>query len=168
MSFLARTPFRRLAAPLGGQLRTAGPRCSTRTFAAEAQAPTKGVNWAAYAAGAAVLASGSYYYTQASSPTGPRVIHANEIAEHKNIERGLWIVIGSVIYDITEYLHEHPIGPKALFHHAGEDITAVFNKLHKPDSLERLLTEGKVKKVGVVDPAAPPPEPAPWSPPKKV
>lgn len=159
MASLARVCLRRLPRA----------RVATRAFATEASpAPAKGgVHWSVYAGGAAVLATGAYYFSLPSIPIGPRVISASEIARHKVVDNRLWIAIAGGVYDITDYLNEHPIGPKALLHHAGEDISVVFKKLHKPDSLEKLVTGGKVTKVGVVDPASPPPEPAPWSPPKR-
>lgn len=45
-----------------------------------------------------------------------------------------------------------PIGPDPILHHAGEDITAVFNKIHKPTTLALLKLSGKVRAVGVADP----------------
>lgn len=143
--------------------------------------PTAGIHWSIYAGGLAALVLGGYYLSSedrhgaslgggVAAPgvtlVGPkrRVVKADEIAKHKTVEKGLWVAIDGRVVDVSRYLEEnqHPIGPKPILAHAGQDITVVFNKLHKPGTLDNVLKGDLVTEVGVVDPAFPPPEPAPW------
>merc|ERR1719446_1392598 len=49
-------------------------------------------------------------------------IDMNELAKH-NTEEDLWVSIHGVVYDFTEFAHEHPAGFKSIFDLAGTDGT---------------------------------------------
>lgn len=48
-----------------------------------------------------------------------------EIRKHSS-EKSCWIVIKGKVYDITEYLPEHPGGPQWITDWAGKDATDAF------------------------------------------
>jgi cytochrome b involved in lipid metabolism len=50
-----------------------------------------------------------------------RYFCANEIARH-NAESSAWIVAGEEIYDVTEYMHQHPAGKEPILRRAGGAI----------------------------------------------
>jgi cytochrome b involved in lipid metabolism len=53
-----------------------------------------------------------------------------EVAEH-NTEEDLWIIIDAKVYDVTDYLEEHP-GGEAIMRNAGGDSTQGFKGDHHP------------------------------------
>ena len=46
----------------------------------------------------------------------------DEVKKH-NKKDDLWIVVKGVVFDLTNWLDEHPGGPQALFSHMGKDAT---------------------------------------------
>ncbi|KAF3760725.1 cytochrome b5 [Cryphonectria parasitica EP155] len=74
-----------------------------------------------------------------------------EVAQHKDESNGLWIIVDTGVYDITNFLDEHPGGPKILKRMAGKDSTKQFWKYHNAKVLEKY---GPKLKVGEVKEAA--------------
>lgn len=52
-------------------------------------------------------------------------------------------------YDVTEFLPEHPGGPKIILKYAGKDGTEEYDPIHPPDTLDKFLD--KSKHLGEVD-----------------
>lgn len=46
----------------------------------------------------------------------------NEICQHNN-KNDCWIIINNYVYDVTEFLSEHPDGIKSILLFAGKDAT---------------------------------------------
>lgn len=55
------------------------------------------------------------------------------------------------VYDVTEFLSEHPGGSSILLKHAGRDATAAYEVAHGPEMIEEGLPVSK--KMGPVDPS---------------
>lgn len=51
-----------------------------------------------------------------------------ELALHKSAEK-CWIVIKGKVYDVTDYLEEHPGGVNKIMEWAGADATKAFNEV---------------------------------------
>ena len=69
-----------------------------------------------------------------------------EVAFHNN-ENDAWIIINDDVYDITDFLEEHPGGKMILISILGEDATEFFEELHN----SRILKEyGDKYKIGTV------------------
>ena len=67
----------------------------------------------------------------------------DEVSEH-NSKNDCWIIINNDVYDITEFLSEHPGGVSILLTVAGTDATDFFNELHRPDILEEYANNYKI------------------------
>ncbi|OAL00712.1 hypothetical protein IQ06DRAFT_275567 [Phaeosphaeriaceae sp. SRC1lsM3a] len=80
--------------------------------------------------------------TQAVKLTG------EEVAKH-NSRESCWVIIHGRAYDITEFLPEHPGGPKIILKYAGKDATEEYEPIHPPDTLDKYLD--KSKHLGEVD-----------------
>jgi L-lactate dehydrogenase (cytochrome) len=71
-----------------------------------------------------------------------------EVAEHSSAE-SCWVIVHGKAYDVTEFLPEHPGGPKIILKYAGKDATEEYDPIHPPDTLEKYLP--KDKHLGPVD-----------------
>ncbi|RPA93744.1 cytochrome b5 [Choiromyces venosus 120613-1] len=60
-----------------------------------------------------------------------------EVAMHKDAEKGLYIVIDDGVYDITNFVDEHPGGAKILKRVAGKDASKQFWKYHNEGVLKK-------------------------------
>ena len=48
-----------------------------------------------------------------------------------------WIVIDEVVYDVTQFAHEHPGGQAVILQQAGGDATDTFDAVHSREILEK-------------------------------
>ncbi|KAH8172716.1 FMN-dependent dehydrogenase domain-containing protein [Sarocladium implicatum] len=71
-----------------------------------------------------------------------------EVAEHSSAE-SCWVIVHGKAYDVTEFLPEHPGGPKIILKYAGKDATEEYEPIHPPDTLDKYLP--KDKHLGPVD-----------------
>ncbi|CAJ1958810.1 unnamed protein product [Cylindrotheca closterium] len=58
-----------------------------------------------------------------------------ELAKH-NTEEDLWVAIDGVVYDFTEFAHEHPAGFASIYDLAGKDGSEAFAAVHNAGLLE--------------------------------
>ncbi|KAK3048076.1 hypothetical protein LTR09_010592 [Extremus antarcticus] len=75
-------------------------------------------------------------------------LSGEEIAKHDSRE-SCWVIIHGKAYDVTEFLPEHPGGPKIILKYAGKDATEEYAPIHPPDTLDKYLD--KNKHLGEVD-----------------
>jgi L-lactate dehydrogenase (cytochrome) len=80
--------------------------------------------------------------TQAVKLTG------EEVAKHNNAD-SCWVIVHGRAYDVTEFLPEHPGGPKIILKYAGKDASEEYDPIHPPDTLDKFLD--KSKHLGEVD-----------------
>ncbi|OCH96537.1 hypothetical protein OBBRIDRAFT_765365 [Obba rivulosa] len=74
-----------------------------------------------------------------------------EIAKH-HTRSSCWVVIKNKVYDVTEFLPEHPGGAQIILKYGGRDATAAYEPIHPPDALDKNLSSDK--HLGDVDAAA--------------
>jgi len=61
-----------------------------------------------------------------------------EVAKH-NKESDCWVVLAGMVYDVTEFLPDHPGGKRAITLYAGKDATEEFDMLHDRNVLTKYL-----------------------------
>jgi len=64
-------------------------------------------------------------------------ISAKDVATHKTVEDGLWIIIDGEVYDVTKFVDEHPGGAKILKRMGGKDASKQFWKYHGDSVLKK-------------------------------
>jgi len=77
------------------------------------------------------------------------LISGAAIAEH-NSRESCWIIVHANVYDVTEFLDEHPGGSKIILKYAGKDATAEYEPIHPPNAITDNLPPEK--HLGKVDP----------------
>lgn len=85
-----------------------------------------------------------------------RAISKEEVAKH-NTEKDCWIIVDGKVFDVTNFLAEHPGGKKVLLRVGGTDASAQFKQFHKPSVLVQYspkLQIGYVADTGAAAPAA--------------
>ncbi|RYP85611.1 hypothetical protein DL769_000952 [Monosporascus sp. CRB-8-3] len=63
---------------------------------------------------------------------------AKEVAEHKDEKNGgVWIIVDNGVYDVTNFLDEHPGGAKILKRMGGKNASKQFWKYHGDGVLKK-------------------------------
>ncbi|KAJ7103392.1 FMN-dependent dehydrogenase-domain-containing protein [Mycena belliarum] len=65
-----------------------------------------------------------------------------EVAKH-NSQGSCWVIIKNNVYDVTDFLQEHPGGAKIILKYAGRDATSAYEPIHPPDALAKNLPPSK-------------------------
>merc|ERR1712046_548243 len=74
----------------------------------------------------------------------------SELSKH-NKGNDCWVVVDGNVYDVTEFLSEHPGGKRVIMTHAGKDCTDQFHAMHAPSILPK---HGPNMQIGVLAPSA--------------
>ncbi|KAK7465686.1 hypothetical protein VKT23_005658 [Stygiomarasmius scandens] len=65
-----------------------------------------------------------------------------EVAKH-NTASSCWVIIKNQVYDVSEFLSEHPGGTSIILKYAGRDATLAYEPIHPKDALEKNLPSSK-------------------------
>ncbi|KAG7091170.1 hypothetical protein E1B28_010222 [Marasmius oreades] len=65
-----------------------------------------------------------------------------DVAVHNNRD-SCWVIINQQVYDVTEFLPEHPGGFSIILKYAGRDATRAYVPIHPKDALEKHLPKSK-------------------------
>ncbi|KAG0163237.1 hypothetical protein DFQ28_000261 [Apophysomyces sp. BC1034] len=68
-----------------------------------------------------------------------RTISLEEVAKHNTKSYDLWLIIHGKVYDLTEFVSQHPGGPNVILKYAGKDATDAYDDIHPPDMVDRYL-----------------------------
>ncbi|GLB36281.1 putative cytochrome b5 family protein [Lyophyllum shimeji] len=66
----------------------------------------------------------------------------DEVAKHNSAD-SCWVIIKNKVYDVTEFLNEHPGGSGIILKYAGRDATRAYEPIHPPDALDKNLPRSK-------------------------
>ncbi|XP_011182432.2 cytochrome b5 [Zeugodacus cucurbitae] len=71
-----------------------------------------------------------------------------EVAQNNGRDgKPVWIIIKDSVYDMTEFIKEHPGGEESILEYAGRDATKAFNEVgHSTDAIKEM----KSYKIGVI------------------
>ena len=53
----------------------------------------------------------------------------DEISQH-NTKTDCWVVVDGVVYDMTDFLDDHPGGKRLPVKHSGKDVTEIWHSFH--------------------------------------
>ncbi|KAL4889075.1 cytochrome b5-like heme/steroid binding domain-containing protein [Aspergillus ambiguus] len=70
-----------------------------------------------------------------------------DVASHNSPDKGLYIIIDSNVYDVTNFVDEHPGGAKILKRVAGKDASKQFWKYHNDGVLKKYSPKLKIGEV---------------------
>ena len=71
-----------------------------------------------------------------------------EVAKHRDDANGYWLIVENDVYDVTNFLEEHPGGAKILKRFAGKNATKAFWKYHNESVLKKYGDKYKIGAVG--------------------
>ncbi|KAI9901130.1 hypothetical protein N3K66_002947 [Trichothecium roseum] len=83
-----------------------------------------------------------------------KVITLDSLSKH-NTETDCWIAVHQKVWDITDFVAEHPGGSAVLLRCAGSNATKVFDSVHAPDIIEQLPKEKLMGSLLLPQPAGP-------------
>ncbi|CAK7231237.1 hypothetical protein SCUCBS95973_007843 [Sporothrix curviconia] len=81
------------------------------------------------------------------------MLSAADVAAH-NSRSSCWVIVAGRVYDVTDFLDEHPGGAQSILRFAGRDATEEFELIHPPGTLNSLPGG---KRLGEVEPSPLPP-----------
>lgn len=73
---------------------------------------------------------------------GKKTIHSTELARH-NTKESCWVAIKGEVYDLTDFVPNHPGGPDVILKYAGKDVTAIFEPIHPKDAIASNIPPSK-------------------------
>ncbi|BGO90392.1 hypothetical protein NBRC10512_004827 [Rhodotorula toruloides] len=76
-----------------------------------------------------------------------KVITAEEVAKH-NTADSAWVIVEGGVYDVTDFLEDHPGGKKVLLKACGQDSTEKFHQFHGASVLKKTAKPFLIGKVG--------------------
>ncbi|KAI0411090.1 hypothetical protein F5X98DRAFT_64407 [Xylaria grammica] len=67
-------------------------------------------------------------------------LHAADIAKH-NSKSDCWVIINDHVFDVTDWLEQHPGGEDLIFDYRGQDASAAYNSQHPPNLVFRTIPD---------------------------
>ncbi len=75
-------------------------------------------------------------------PPASQMLDGLEVAKH-NSRESCWVIIKGKVYDVTEFLDEHPGGANIILQYGGKDATEEYDPVHPPGTIEKNLNSDK-------------------------
>ncbi|ETN37257.1 uncharacterized protein HMPREF1541_08248 [Cyphellophora europaea CBS 101466] len=78
-----------------------------------------------------------------------KTLTPSDVSAHSSPDKGgMWIIVDDSVYDVTNFVDEHPGGAKILKRVAGKDATKQFWKYHNESVLKKYSPKLKIGVVG--------------------
>ncbi|PWZ02914.1 hypothetical protein BCV70DRAFT_154001 [Testicularia cyperi] len=91
----------------------------------------------------------------AAADPASKLISMDEVEQHSKLPseggQGLWVVIKGQVYDVTEFVDNHPGGRNVILKNAGKDVTELYEPIHPPTAIED--NRELLGHVGSIDPS---------------
>lgn len=81
-----------------------------------------------------------------------KVFTFSEVSKHNN-HKDCWVIIHGKVYDLTDFLEDHPGGDEALVASTGKNATDDFDDVGHSDNAKSIMGEYCI---GVIDPSTMP------------
>ncbi|KAF9225744.1 hypothetical protein BS17DRAFT_777618 [Gyrodon lividus] len=65
-----------------------------------------------------------------------------QVSEHKTTA-SCWVIIRNKVYDVTDFIFDHPGGSQAIVDFGGQDATAAYIPIHPSDALDKNIAPEK-------------------------
>lgn len=77
------------------------------------------------------------------------VLKRSEIEAHGNEQSGVWIVVGNSVYDVTNFVPQHPGGKEKILQAAGSQVESFWNiyRQHYTENITILLRKYKIGEI---------------------
>ncbi|RAL15951.1 cytochrome b2 [Aspergillus homomorphus CBS 101889] len=72
-------------------------------------------------------------------------ILTREVIEKHSSRESCWVAIHGSVYDVTDFIDEHPGGPQVILRCAGKDATADFDSVHDETLISQTLAPSALK-----------------------
>ncbi|KAF7166458.1 hypothetical protein CNMCM5623_000113 [Aspergillus felis] len=82
---------------------------------------------------------------------GEKLLSTKEVSKHKTPD-DCWIVVDNKVWDVTDFVEEHPGGSSVILRYAGRDATKAYSEVHSPGVIKSNLPPEKYK--GILDTSA--------------
>ncbi|KIV91810.1 putative cytochrome b5 [Exophiala mesophila] len=73
---------------------------------------------------------------------------AADVAKHDQKAKEMYLIVDGTVYDVTNFVDEHPGGAKILKRVAGKDASKQFWKYHNESVLKKYGAKLKIGEVG--------------------
>jgi len=73
-----------------------------------------------------------------TASTELRSISAEELGKHRTVEDRTWLALYGMVYDLTDYVEDHPGGAEAITNVAGTEATETFETVHNKELLDSM------------------------------
>ncbi|KAI9042546.1 putative mitochondrial cytochrome b2 [Aspergillus affinis] len=80
--------------------------------------------------------------------TDNKLVSTNQVAGHSTPEN-CWIVVNKQVWDVTDFVEDHPGGSSVILKYAGRDATKAYSEVHVPGLLKSNLPPQKY--MGILD-----------------
>lgn len=78
--------------------------------------------------------------------SGVRIVKREELVAHNNAD-SIWLAVYGKVYDLTDFLPDHPGSPATMLSHAGQEVDSEFAMFHD----DEVLLRPKIKLVGFLE-----------------
>ena len=106
--------------------------------------------------GVAIMLSMGLATAEAKEPTQDKkwpVYSRKEVEFHDSLDKDIWVTYKNNVYNITEFIMNHPGGDDQLYSVAGQDIAVAWNSFRNHKSSPRALQLLESMKIGELNPS---------------